>query len=77
LKCCSYNFPQAMNEFSTQNSLRLFVGSLFVLSIVIAVLLFKYANQSVTVSNLQGVVASDTIAGDITIRSVDSLQFIR
>ena len=66
-----------MKDFVTQNSLRLFVGSLFVLSVVLAVLLFQYANQTVAPNNPRGVVASDTIAGDIIIKNVDSLQTLR
>lgn len=65
-----------MKNLVTQNSLKLFIGSLFVLSVVLAVLLFRYGNQTVPPTNLRSVVASDTISGDITIKNVDSLQYI-
>ncbi len=62
-----------MKNLVTQNSLQLFVGSLFILSVVLAVLLFQYGNQTVPATNVRSVVASDTIAGDITIKNMDSL----
>ncbi|MPR32758.1 hypothetical protein [Salmonirosea aquatica] len=66
-----------MKSFLQQNALRLFVGSLFILAVVLSMLLFRYANPTTPVPNLPGVTASDTIAGDITIKNLDSLQLIR
>ncbi len=65
-----------MKNFVTQNSLRLLIGSFFVLSVMLSVVLFRYANQMVPAKNPRAVIASDTIVGDITIRNVDSPEFI-
>ena len=66
-----------MKSFITKNSLRLYVGALFVFSVVISVLLYRYVNQTAPVTNSHSVVASDTVAGDIVYQNVDSLESLR
>lgn len=69
--------PPDKKNFVTENSLRMYIGAFFMISVVVSVSLYRYANRTLPPTSVQSVVASDTIAGDITIENTDSLELSR
>lgn len=63
-----------MNSLFSRKPIRIFLISLFVIIMGMTVLLHQYSNRQPTPTNMQGVVASDTISGDIIKSEQSKLQ---